>query len=67
MNERNKHPKIVEWSEEDQLYIGHCPGVIGPCCHGKDKDTVYKELCGIVNEWLEIESKDVSEQNLSFA
>ena len=22
--------KIVEWSEEDQYFVGCCPGVIGP-------------------------------------
>jgi predicted RNase H-like HicB family nuclease len=46
--------KLVEWSEEDQCYIGSSPGFIGPCCHGNGAAEVYKELCGIVEEWLEI-------------
>ena len=46
--------KRVEWSDEDQCFVGSCPGVIGPCCHGDDEVAVYRDLCGIVDEWLEI-------------
>ena len=49
-----KYIKIVEWSKEDQYFIGYCPGVIGPCCHGNDEVEVYRELCQIVDEWLAI-------------
>jgi predicted RNase H-like HicB family nuclease len=49
-----KYIKVVEWSEEDQCFIGCCPGVIGPCCHGDDEVEVYRELCQIVDEWLAI-------------
>ena len=48
-----QYVKIVEWSEEDQSYIGHCPGVIGPCCHGDDEVAVFRSLCEIVDEWLQ--------------
>ena len=54
MKESAKYLKIVEWSEEDQVFIGQCPGIIGPCCHGESEVEVYKELCVIVDEWLEI-------------
>ena len=54
MIESAKYIKIVEWSEEDGCFIGYCPGIIGPCCHGDDEVQVYRELCGIVGEWLEI-------------
>ncbi len=50
--------KVVEWSEEDQSYVGYCPGVIGPCCHGDDEVEVFRSLCGIVDEWLAIYRKD---------
>ncbi len=53
-----KYLKIVEWSEEDQLFIGQCPGIIGPCCHGDDEAEVYKELCTIVDEWIKVYQKD---------
>lgn len=52
MNDRARYIKIVEWSDEDQCFIGQCPGVIGPCCHGDDEAEVYAQLCGIVDEWL---------------
>lgn len=48
--------KIVEWSDEDQYFIGYCPGIIGPCCHGDDEVEVYRQLWKIVDEWLEIAS-----------
>ena len=43
---------------EDGVFVGQCPGVIGPCCHGPDEVEVYRELCGIVEEWLEIATQD---------
>lgn len=54
MTEGARYIKIVEWSEEDQCFIGYCPGIIGPCCHGDNEVEVYKDLCQIVEEWLEI-------------
>lgn len=53
MKESARYLKIVEWSEEDQCYVGQCPGLIGPCCHGDDEAVVYRELCQIVEEWIE--------------
>ena len=50
--------KIVEWSDEDETFVGQCPGVIGPCCHGPDEIEVYRELCAIVAEWVEIARQD---------
>lgn len=46
--------KIVEWSDEDGCFVGRCPGLIGPCCHGDDEAEVYRELCAIVGEWIEL-------------
>ncbi|MCC5841620.1 MAG: toxin-antitoxin system HicB family antitoxin [Opitutales bacterium] len=50
--------KIVEWSEEDQCYVGSAPPLIGPCCHGDNEARVYRQLCGIVDEWIEIHERD---------
>lgn len=58
MNERAHYVKIVEWSDEDQCFVGQCPGVIGPCCHGDNEAQVYAELCQIVGEWIEMLKKD---------
>ncbi|KOR29241.1 pilus assembly protein HicB [Achromatium sp. WMS3] len=58
MKESAKYLKIVEWSDEDQCFIGQCPGIIGPCCHGEDEIKVYSELCTIVDEWLDLWKKE---------
>jgi predicted RNase H-like HicB family nuclease len=54
MKESQHYLKIVEWSEEDHCFIGQCPGIVGPCCHGNDEAQVYAELCQIVDEWITI-------------
>jgi len=58
MTENPKYGGVVEWSDEDQSYVGSYPGIIGPCCHGDDRDQVFLQLRQIVEEWLEIECKD---------
>ncbi len=58
MKDRNRYLKIVEWSEEDQCYVGSVPGWIGACCHGDDEEKVYHQLCRIIDEWIEIYKKD---------
>jgi predicted RNase H-like HicB family nuclease len=58
MKESARYLKIVEWSEEDQCYIGQCPGIIGPCCHGDNEAQVYAELCQIVEEWIELINRE---------
>ena len=52
---------VVEWSDEDQCYIGSCPGTIGPCCHGDDEDKVHRQLRQVFSEWLEIDRVDNSQ------
>ena len=54
MTEAARYVKIVEWSDADGAFVGQCPGIIGPCCHGPDEAEVYRELCGIVAEWVEL-------------
>lgn len=53
MTESARYIKIVEWSDDDGCFVGHCPGVIGRCCHGDDEQAVFAELCQIVDEWIE--------------
>ncbi len=53
MKKSAQYVKLVEWSDEDQAYVGQCPGIIGPCCHGDDEAIVYAELCQIVDEWVQ--------------
>lgn len=58
MKKRDHYLKIVEWSEEDQCYVGSIPGWIGKCCHGDDEENVYRQLCQILDEWIEIYESD---------
>lgn len=58
MTDSARYVKIVEWSEEDGVFVGQCPGIIGRCCHGPDEAEVYRELCEIVDEWIETFKKD---------
>jgi predicted RNase H-like HicB family nuclease len=58
VKESARYVKIVEWSDVDQCFVGQCPAIIGPCCHGDDETEVYAELCGIVDEWIETLKRD---------
>jgi predicted RNase H-like HicB family nuclease len=58
MKQSDRYIKIVEWSDDDSAYVGQCPGVIGRCCHGNDEVEVYRTLCQIVQEWLELAERD---------
>ena len=58
MKESDRYLKIVEWSEEDQCYVGTCPTLMLGGVHGDDEAKVYEELCQAVNEWVEIYKQD---------
>jgi predicted RNase H-like HicB family nuclease len=58
VNDAARSIKLVEWSEEDGAFIGRCPGIIGPCRHGLDEVEVDRELCEIVDEWIETAHRD---------
>ena len=50
MSPATKYVKIVEWSQEDQCFVGSCPGLFYGGCHGDDEKEVFAELCRIVEE-----------------
>ena len=54
MKESARYVKIVEWSDEDQCYVGSAPGLIFGGCHGDDEKEVFNELCEIVEEAIAI-------------
>lgn len=58
MKESLRYAKVVEWSEEDQCFVGSCPGLFYGGCHGDDEKTVFAELCQIVDEVLELYRED---------
>jgi predicted RNase H-like HicB family nuclease len=49
-----RYAKIVEWSDEDNSYVGSAPGLILGGCHGEDEHAVFEELCQIVEEAIEL-------------
>jgi len=53
-----RYAKFVEWSDEDQCFIGRCPGLFDGGLHGDDEAKVYKELCEAVEEWIELLHKE---------
>jgi predicted RNase H-like HicB family nuclease len=58
MKERALYVKIVEWSVEDQCFVGSCPGLFYGGCHGDDEKKVFAELCEIVEEIIELYKQD---------
>jgi predicted HicB family RNase H-like nuclease len=58
MKKSDQYIKLVEWSEEDQCYIGRAPGLTLGGVHGDNEAEVYAALCKVVNEWLAIYEKD---------
>lgn len=58
MKDSARYVKIVEWSEEDQCYVGSAPGLILGGCHGNDERQVFDELCRIVEEAIELHRRD---------
>lgn len=58
MKPSDRYLKIVEWSEDDQCYVGRCPGLMLGGVHGKDEESVYHELCEAAEEWIRIHEED---------
>ena len=58
MRDSAKYAKIVEWSDEDQCYVGSAPGLIYAGCQGEDEKAVFDDLCQIVEDAIELYRKD---------
>ena len=58
MKKSTHYAKIVEWSEEDQCFVGSAPGLLYGGCHGSDEKEVFAELCQIVEETIELYHQD---------
>jgi predicted RNase H-like HicB family nuclease len=48
----DRYHRWVEWSDEDQVYIGKCPDLITGI-HGDDPVKVYEELGEVVQEVID--------------
>jgi len=49
MKTSDRYHKWVEWSQEDQVYVGKCPDLITGI-HGEDPPQVYGELCEVLED-----------------
>ena len=58
MSKGDRYVKIVEWSEEDQCFIGSCPELFYGGCHGAEAKSVFAELCEIVEETVRLYEED---------
>lgn len=54
MNTGARYVKIVEWSDDDQCFVGSCPGLFYGGCHGDDERSVFAELCQMVEETVKL-------------
>jgi predicted HicB family RNase H-like nuclease len=46
----DRYLKVVEWSEEDNCYIGTSPGLFMGGIHGDDQTEVFLELSDVIEE-----------------
>ena len=58
MKDSARYVKLVEWSDEDQCYVGSAPGLVYGGCHGPEEKAVFDELCDIVDEAIALYQKD---------
>lgn len=58
MSKADKYVKLVEWSDEDNCFIGSCPELFYGGCHGPDAKNVFAELCDIIDETVELYERD---------
>ena len=58
MKDSARYAKVVEWSEEDQCYVGTSPGLILGGVHGPDERAVFDELCRVVEEAVALYRED---------
>ena len=47
---KENYLKIVEWSEEDQCFVGTAPGLILGGVHGSNQRKVFDKLCEAVKD-----------------
>jgi predicted RNase H-like HicB family nuclease len=60
MKASDKYFRFVEWSGEDQAWIGYCPDLFpyGGICDSKDKVQAFATLCEIIDDDVESRIKN---------
>jgi len=49
MKKSDLYHRWVEWSEQDNVYIGKCPDLMTGI-HGDDPIQLYSELCEVIDD-----------------
>jgi hypothetical protein len=63
MKPEDRYHRFVQWSDEDQCYIGYCPDLyFGGVCHADLEIEAYRELRTIIHE--EVAHRLAQDQNL---
>ena len=44
------YPLSVRWSDEDRVFVGSIPGLVGECCHGEAPEEVIPQLKDIAED-----------------
>ena len=44
------YPRIIEWSAEDNAFVGSAPPLVGQCCHASTESAVISQLSAIVED-----------------
>lgn len=52
MKTQDRYLSFVQWSEEDQTYVGYCPDLFpsGGVCHGSTPVEAFSRLCEAVED-----------------
>lgn len=58
MIEGDKYTKLVEWSDEDNCFIGSCPELFYGGVHGDDPALVFAELREAIEETIALYQHD---------
>lgn len=58
MTRGDRYVKLVEWSDDDNCFIGSCPELFYGGCHGDDPRRVFDELCRVVDETIHLYEQD---------
>jgi predicted RNase H-like HicB family nuclease len=54
----NEYHFVVNWSQEDQCYIGRCPDLFVGGVHGDNPEDVFREIRELADWVIETHRKD---------
>ena len=56
MKAQDQYLMFVQWSEEDQAYVGYCPDLFpaGGVCHGETQVETFQKLFEIVEDTVNV-------------